>query len=100
MNSSTLKTTKTEHCSRIVKSTCAYCGVGCGLNIHISNEHEIIKISGDSEHPANYGRLCSKGSALAETLSLEGRLLHPEVQGKRSSWSDAIHSVADGFKKL
>ncbi len=100
MNSSTLKTTKTEHCSRIVKSTCAYCGVGCGLNIHISNEHEIIKISGDSEHPANYGRLCSKGSALAETLSLEGRLLHPEVQGKRSSWSDAIHSVADGFKKI
>ena len=40
------------------------------------------------EHPANFGRLCSKGSALGETLGLEGRLLHPHVRGERASWDE------------
>jgi assimilatory nitrate reductase catalytic subunit len=54
-------------------------------------------VAGDPEHPANFGRLCSKGSALAETLSLDGRLLHPEIDGERASWDDALDLVAQRF---
>ena len=44
-------------------------------------------ISGDPEHPANFGRLCSKGSALGETLSLDGRLLHPMLRRADGSYA-------------
>jgi assimilatory nitrate reductase catalytic subunit len=54
-------------------------------------------VSGDPGHPANFGRLCSKGSALGETLSLDGRLLHPEIDGRRVAWDTAIDRVAEGF---
>lgn len=97
---SLLKTVDINNSAAVIKSTCAYCGVGCGLNIEVSEENKTIEVSGDSEHPANYGRLCSKGSALAETLSLEGRLLHPEVHGEKVSWPSAISSVAEGFRKI
>ncbi|MFJ5489073.1 molybdopterin-dependent oxidoreductase, partial [Hansschlegelia beijingensis] len=54
-------------------------------------------IAGDPAHPSNFGRLCSKGAALGETLSLDGRLLHPEIAGRRASWDEALDSVARGF---
>ena len=63
------------------RTTCPYCGVGCGLRVQSTRDS--VKITGDAQHPANFGRLCSKGSALGETLSLEGRLLHPQIAGKR-----------------
>jgi assimilatory nitrate reductase catalytic subunit len=59
-----------------------------------------MEISGDPAHPANLGRLCSKGSALGETLSLEGRLLHPIVNGERCSWDAALGYVATGFQRI
>ncbi len=55
------------------------------------------EIEGDARHPANGGRLCSKGSALAETLDTEGRLLYPQVHGRRVPWSEALDVVARGF---
>lgn len=58
-----------------------------------------MAIEGDPDHPANYGRLCSKGSALAETLSLDDRLLYPEIGGERASWNDALDLVAGTFAK-
>ena len=57
-------------------------------------------MKGDPRHPANFGRLCSKGSALAETLSLEGRLLYPMIGDRRFSWSEALDVVADGFQRV
>jgi assimilatory nitrate reductase catalytic subunit len=57
-----------------------------------------VVIAGDPEHPANFGRLCSKGTALGETLSLEDRLLYPEIHGNRASWDDALDLVASKFK--
>jgi assimilatory nitrate reductase catalytic subunit len=62
------------------------------------------QVEGDPEHPANFGRLCSKGSALGETLSLEGRLLHPMVRGADrtfalTSWDEALDRVARGFSE-
>ncbi len=47
-------------------------------------------VRGDPEHPANFGRMCSKGAALGETLELDGRLLHPEIGGQRASWDEAL----------
>ncbi len=49
-------------------------------------------------HPANAGRLCVKGTALGETLSLEDRLLYPEVDGARGQWDAALDRVADAFR--
>ena len=58
------------------RTTCPYCGVGCGV-LATPDGKGGAAIAGDPEHPANSGRLCSKGSALGETLGLETRLLHP-----------------------
>ena len=61
-------------------------------------------IAGDPEHPANFGRLCSKGSALGETLGLEGRLLHPMIRCEgmleRVAWSDALDHVAHRLQHI
>lgn len=79
-----------------VRTTCPYCGVGCGLRItHTAGG---IEVTGDESHPANFGRLCSKGSALAETIDLDGRLLHPEIDGRPVSWDAALGLVADRFR--
>ena len=78
------------------KTTCPYCGVGCGV-IATVNDDGIVSIRGDQDHPANFGRLCSKGSALAETIDLEGRILHPEINGKRATWDEALDLVASRF---
>ncbi len=80
-----------------VKTTCAYCGVGCGI-IATPVGSRTATIQGDPEHPANNGKLCSKGTHLGETIGLEGRLLHPEVYGKRADWDAALTQVADRFK--
>jgi assimilatory nitrate reductase catalytic subunit len=80
----------------VTATTCPYCGVGCGVRVSKSGENGIT-ISGDPDHPANYGRLCSKGSALAETLGLDDRLLHPEIGGRRAGWDEALDLVARRF---
>src|SRR4051812_19030168 len=80
------------------RTTCPYCGVGCGV-LATPDRNGGATISGDPEHPANFGRLCSKGSALGETLGLEDRLLYPMIRGstggmERVAWSDALDHVA------
>ncbi len=80
-----------------IRTTCPYCGVGCGV-IARSQPDGSAAVSGDPDHPANFGRLCSKGSALGETLSMEGRLLHPAIDGRRASWDEALDLVASRFK--
>lgn len=82
-----------------IRTTCPYCGVGCGV-IATRNGLGEIEVRGDPDHPANYGRLCSKGSALADTLDEDDRLLHPLIQGQRVSWSTALDHVAEGFKRI
>ncbi|MFT6926090.1 MAG: assimilatory nitrate reductase catalytic subunit [Psychromonas sp.] len=78
------------------KTTCAYCGVGCGVEAK-PNKLGLLDIRGDQDHPANYGRLCSKGLALGETVVHEGRLLTPEINGTASNWDQALTLVADKF---
>ncbi|MFY7835717.1 MAG: molybdopterin-dependent oxidoreductase [Novosphingobium sp.] len=76
-----------------VRTTCAYCGVGCGIRAEVTGERSVI-IQGDAEHPANFGRLCSKGTHLGETVSLDGRLLHPMIGERRAGWDEALDAVA------
>ncbi|MBL8882677.1 MAG: molybdopterin-dependent oxidoreductase [Hyphomicrobium sp.] len=82
--------------TQTVKTTCPYCGVGCGVIATVAADSSVT-VRGDPEHPANYGRLCSKGSALAETLGLEDRLLVPSVHGRDTSWDAALDLVAATF---
>ena len=79
-----------------VHTTCPYCGVGCGV-VATPDGRGGAGIGGDHAHPANHGRLCSKGAALGETLSLEDRLLHPEIDGRRVPWERALDAVAQGI---
>src|SRR6201999_3285178 len=81
-----------------VATTCPYCGVGCGV-IATPRPDGSFAIAGDRRHPANFGQLCSKGSALGETLDLEGRLLHPQIGGRRVTWEAALDRVAAGIAK-
>jgi assimilatory nitrate reductase catalytic subunit len=76
-----------------IASTCPYCGVGCGVVARDGT------VTGDPAHPANLGRLCSKGSALAETLIDAGRLTHPVVDGKPVKWDFALDRIAARFRQ-
>jgi assimilatory nitrate reductase catalytic subunit len=86
-----------------VRTTCPYCGVGCGVSARAPDGErggrELI-LAGDPAHPANGGRLCSKGTALGKTVGLEGRLLEPMVGKKTVDWPVAIQAVADGLRKV
>src|SRR5881398_1865802 len=89
---------------RATRTTCPYCGVGCGVLATPDNSGGAA-ISCDPGHPANFGRLCSKGSALGETLSLEDRLLYPMIRCskgtmERVAWSDALDHVAHRFAHI
>ncbi|HEY0334050.1 MAG TPA: molybdopterin-dependent oxidoreductase [Stenotrophomonas sp.] len=89
---------------RTTRSTCCYCGVGCGVLIHSRTGPEgdqIVGIEGDPAHPANHGRLCSKGYALPRTVADHmGRLLAPELRARRGEprrvveWDHALDTVA------
>ncbi|MGV3572672.1 MAG: molybdopterin-dependent oxidoreductase [Ramlibacter sp.] len=91
------------------RSTCPYCGVGCGVIIQ-SAGGQITGVRGDPDHPANFGRLCTKGSTLHLTASAEvtrqARLLHPmrrEHRGDapcRIGWDSALDLAADRFEQV
>jgi len=81
-----------------IRTTCPYCGVGCGVLATPRNGH--VEISGDAEHPANGGRLCSKGSALGDTLGADDRLLHPHIGDRRVEWDEALNHVASAFTRI
>jgi assimilatory nitrate reductase catalytic subunit len=87
-----------------VRTTCPYCGVGCGL-LARPDGYGGAAITGDPAHPANFGRICSKGSALGETFGLTERLLHPMLRQAdgtltRVDWPDALDRVATGFERI
>src|SRR4051795_9696358 len=89
---------------RAIRTACPYCGVGCGI-LATPDGRGGAAISGDPEHPANFGRLCSKGSALGETLGLDSRLLYPMIRCskdtmERVAWSDALDHVAHRFHHI
>jgi assimilatory nitrate reductase catalytic subunit len=72
--------------------------VGCGVLAKVAADGT-PSVRGDPDHPANFGKLCSKGTALGETMGLDGRVLHPEVAGKRVNWDMALDLVARKFSE-
>ncbi|GLV29351.1 assimilatory nitrate reductase catalytic subunit [Sphingobium sp. TomTYG75] len=84
--------------NQAIRTTCAYCGVGCGISATPTGPRSVT-IKGDEAHPANGGRLCSKGTHLGETVGLTGRLLHPMIGNKRASWDKSLDLVAKRFKE-
>ncbi|MCA0318043.1 MAG: molybdopterin-dependent oxidoreductase [Proteobacteria bacterium] len=92
-----------SHLPNPVVTACPYCGVGCGVIASVDVGGQVT-IAGDPAHPANRGRLCVKGSALGETVSLEGRLLHPMIRSRsgtmeRVGWGTALDAVAEAFSR-
>jgi assimilatory nitrate reductase catalytic subunit len=94
---------------RETRSTCPYCGVGCGVIIESTGE-QITGVRGDPDHPANFGRLCTKGSTLALTASApvtqQTRLLYPmrrehrHETAKRVSWDSALSFASESFAQI
>lgn len=85
--------------AEVVQTTCPYCGVGCGV-LATPGEGYQVSVKGDPEHPSNFGRLCSKGAALGETVDLDGRLLYPELRGRQVGWDEALDAVSDGLRRV
>jgi assimilatory nitrate reductase catalytic subunit len=87
---------------RDVKTTCPYCGVGCGV-IATTDGERITAVRGDPDHPANFGRLCTKGSTLHLTTTPYGRALHPEIRRARderrtrASWDETLNYLVEKF---
>lgn len=83
-----------------VKSTCCYCGTGCGVEIDVDHG-QVLAVRGDPEHPANFGRLCTKGLTLAHTLHADSRLAEPRLRpgrlgsGQAVSWDVALDTVSE-----
>ena len=88
------------------RSTCPYCGVGCGVVIQSRGER-IVGVQGDASHPANFGRLCSKGSTLhltaTEPVRRTQRLLRPMVRAAKGApllpqtWAETNRQLAEKF---
>lgn len=81
-----------------VKTTCPYCGVGCG--VIVTKQQGEYQVRGNPDHPANFGRLCSKGAALGDTLDHEGRLKQPQINGMQASWDEVSSLIAKNFKSI
>ncbi|MFT5716994.1 MAG: assimilatory nitrate reductase catalytic subunit [Oleiphilaceae bacterium] len=86
--------------AKTIKTTCPYCGVGCGIVAEVNAETAQVTVKGDTTHPSNLGRLCSKGSSLGETLDLSSRLLFPQIEGKQTDWETALTTVAEKFSQV
>jgi ferredoxin-nitrate reductase len=88
------------------KTTCAYCGVGCGVLVH-KDKKGGLRVEGDPDHPVNRGLLCSKGMNLHYTvMDRSDRLLYPHMRPSRQaplervSWDAALGRAAAVFKTL
>ncbi len=91
---------------KAIKTTCCYCGVGCGIVVHKQRNGQFL-VEGDKDHPVNKGLLCSKGMTLHYTMMDQSdRLLYPEIRynktqlRKRVSWDQALQRTAAVFSTL
>ena len=94
--------------TQTIRTTCPYCGVGCGVLATVNQSTRQVSVVGDPEHPANFGKLCSKGSALAQTLDIKRRITAPyynqsyydktaqtpQTPHDTVNWEDALDNIA------
>lgn len=94
----------TELDTTTTQTTCPYCGVGCGVSVTQTQTTKgaQIQVQGDLKHPSNYGKLCIKGSHLADTLALDTRLLQPYMGRAHlkqpTEWTTALNKIAAQFQ--
>jgi predicted molibdopterin-dependent oxidoreductase YjgC len=86
-----------------VRTTCAYCGVGCQLNLHVKN-NKILKVTGVETAAPNYGSLCVKGRFGFDFVHSSERLTSPLIKDngkfREASWDEALEKVAAKFNKI
>jgi assimilatory nitrate reductase catalytic subunit len=88
-----------------IRSVCPYCGVGCGVILETHNG-KVVKVQGDPNHPANRGKLCTKGMTIHKTIHTPDRLTQPLMRKTRSepflpvSWDTALDRVVQTFRSL
>ncbi|WP_419763766.1 MAG: molybdopterin oxidoreductase family protein [Arcobacter sp.] len=86
-----------------VRSTCGYCGVGCGLYIGVKNGKPVYT-KGDPAHPVNKGTLCPKGLSEHEMVQSENRYTTPMIKKKgelvSSTWDEVFKTTSDKFKEI
>ena len=93
-----------------VRTVCSYCGVGCGMVLEIGSGPDgrrvVTKSTGDKQHPANFGRLCTKGATTAEMLSAPGRLERALVRAERgvepipAGLEETVDAVGRRFRQI
>ncbi|MFK4106130.1 molybdopterin-dependent oxidoreductase [Streptomyces sp. NPDC019531] len=91
----------------VVRTVCSYCGVGCGLVLDIGigpdGRRTVLKASGDKEHPANFGKLCTKGATTADMLAAPGRLgtalVRPE-RGEEAAPAPVAEAISRTARRL
>ncbi|NUP39119.1 MAG: nitrate reductase, partial [Streptomyces sp.] len=93
--------------STTVRTVCSYCGVGCGLLLDVGagpdGRRTVLKARGDAAHPANHGRLCTKGATTADMLAAPGRLHHALIRADRGAEpvpSPAAQAIAETGRRL
>ncbi len=94
----------TDNSPAAIKTTCPYCGVGCGILVSVDQRGK-AEVVGDPTHPANFGRLCAKGMRLGDTLSLDGRLLHPMLRQQDETfapipWDVALDEISENLTAI
>ena len=103
-----------QETTRSFRSVCPYCGVGCGLKVESkvdpaqNNRLKVVRVKGDSDHPANQGALCSKGATAAQILDMDHRLLYPQWRTNNNqnevfsqlSWDETLDKLAAKFTQV
>ncbi|MFB9105422.1 molybdopterin-dependent oxidoreductase [Algibacter miyuki] len=89
-----------------IKTTCSYCGVGCGIIVKKDSNNKVL-VEGDKDHPVNKGMLCSKGMNLHYVANdVSDRILYPEMRWSRShprervTWDEGLDRAASVFKSI
>ncbi|WP_443750558.1 molybdopterin-dependent oxidoreductase [Asticcacaulis solisilvae] len=91
--------------TKTVKSVCPYCGVGCGILMDVVN-NRVVKVTGDKDHPTNFGRLCTKGNTCGQALAESGRMEKAYIRDRRTgdqlpvAMDEAIRETARRLKGL
>jgi sulfite reductase (NADPH) flavoprotein alpha-component len=88
--------------TKTVKSVCPYCGVGCGIVMEVAG-NRVVKVTGDKQHPANFGRLCTKGNTCAQAIAESGRMEHAYLRYDRNQEPTQIgidQAISEAAKRL
>jgi formate dehydrogenase major subunit len=88
-----------------VKTTCAYCGVGCSFIAEMKGD-QVVRMTPDNDGQANHGHSCVKGRFAWGYSTHRDRVLDPLIRDsidepwRKVSWDEAIAYAARRFKEI